>query len=80
MNDGANGTNGMGAEERDLLARITLQIDRCSAYQRRLDTRRKVLGVAATQLRLGRKAPVILALIHEQCPDAVTTIQPSLQD
>ena len=80
MNDDNGHGSGMGQEERDLLARVTLQLERCSAYQRRLDKRRVVLREAATQLRLGRKAPAVLALIHEQVPDAVTTIQPSLQD
>ena len=80
MNDGTNGTNGMGAEERDLLARITLQIDRCSAYQHRLAKRARVLREAATMLRLGRPSTAVLALIQEQVPDAVTTIQPSLQE
>lgn len=75
----SDGTNGMGAEERDLLARITLQIDRCSAYQHRLDTRRTVLREAATQLRLGRKASAVLARIEEQVPDDVTMIQLSDQ-
>lgn len=75
-----DGTNGMGAEERDLLARITVQIDRCSAYQHRLDRRRTVLREAATQLRLGRPSSVVLALIQEQVPDDVTMIQLSLQD
>ncbi len=80
MNNGSDVGPRLDPEERDLLARITLQLDRCSAYQRRLDQRRLVLRDAATQLRLGRKAPAVLALIHEQAPDAVTTIQPSLQD
>lgn len=80
MNDDNVRNSGLGEEERDLLARITLQIDRCSAYQHRLDKRRVVLREAATQLRLGRKASAVLARIQEQVPDAVTTIQPSLQE
>ena len=76
MNDGSNG---MGAEERDLLARITLQIDRCSVHQHALAKRGKVLREAATQLRLGRKVQAVLARIQEQVPDAVNTI-PSLTD
>lgn len=71
--------DGMEQEERDLLARITLQIDRCSAYQHTLARRGTVLREAATQLRLGRKVQSVLARIQEQVPDAVKTIE-SLQD
>lgn len=67
MTDG----NGLGQEERELLARITLQIDRASTYQHALARRGKVLREAATQLRLGSKAPAVLARIQEQIPDAV---------
>ena len=80
MNDDNGHGSGMGQEERDLLARVTLQIDRCASFSRQLLKRERVLRTAATQLRLGRKAPTVLALIQEQVPDAVTTIQPSLQD
>lgn len=76
MNDGSNG---MGAEERDLLARITLQIDRCSTYQHQLSRRGKVLREAATDLRLGRKVQAVLARIQEQVPDAVRVME-SLTD
>ena len=80
MNDGRYGNeNGLEQDERELLARITLQIDRCSAYQHQLSRRGKVLREAATQLRLGRKVQAVLARIQEQVPDAVNTI-PSLTD
>jgi hypothetical protein len=52
----------MGDEDRDLLARITGQLDRCSAYQHRLARRARVLREAATMLRLGR--PVALMKSH----------------
>jgi hypothetical protein len=71
MTDG----NGLGQEERDLLARITLQIDRCSTYQHQLSKRGKVLREAATDLRLGRKVQAVLARIQEQVPDAVRVME-----
>lgn len=64
----------MDAEERELLARITDQIERCSDHQHRLAQRRAVLRESATMLRMGRSASTVLALIQEQVPDAVTTI------
>lgn len=79
MNDDNGLGSGLGEEERDLLARITLQIDRCRAFQHQLDTRRVVLREAATQIRLGRKAPAVLALIQEQVPEAVRVME-SLRD
>ncbi len=68
----------MHQEERELLAKITQQIDRCLSFERRLSKRRKVLGKAATQLRLGRPAAVVLAEIQEAIPEAVLTIQEEL--
>jgi hypothetical protein len=65
----------MGADERDLLARITTQIENCSRVEHRLARRRAVLRDAATMLRLGRQSAVALASIQEQAPDAVITVQ-----
>lgn len=76
MIDGKN--NGMGQDERELLARLTLQLDRISAYQHQLARRGTVLREAATQLRLGSKAQVVLATIQAQVPDAVIPIPASL--
>lgn len=72
MNDG---TNGMGAEERDLLARITTQIDRISVYQHALARRVTILRAEATQLRLGRTSLEVLARIQAQVPDAVRVME-----
>lgn len=81
MNDGRYGNaNGLGQDERELLARITAQIDRCSAYQHRLDRRRTVLREAATQLRLGQRSSVVRASIEAQLPDDITMIQLSLEE
>lgn len=64
----------LGIEERELLARLTLQIDRCSAGQHTLARRGRVLREAATHLRLGRPSGTVLALIQEQMPEAVVTV------
>lgn len=60
--------NGEGAlvdaEERELLARITAQIEHCSRVEHRLARRRNVLRDAATALRLGRGSAVVLAQIQ----------------
>lgn len=74
MNDDALGS-GLGEEERDLLARITLQIDLISTYQHQLARRGMVLREAATDLRLGRKIQAVLARIQEQVPDAVRVME-----
>lgn len=79
MNDVNGHASGLGGAERDLLARITLQIDHCSTYQHQLSRRGKVLREAATDLRLGSKAQVVLARIQEQVPDAVRVME-SLTD
>lgn len=70
----------MDQDERDLLARVTLQIDRCSEYEHRMARRRMVLREAATQLRLGRKVQAVLARIEEQVPDAVRVMQPAPEE
>ena len=65
-------------EERELLARITQQLDRCSAWEHRMARRRRVLGKAATALRLGKRASVVLAEIQAALPEAVITVQNAL--
>jgi hypothetical protein len=64
----------MDQAERELLARIAVQIERCSDFQRRLAKRGRVLRDAATMLRLGRRYDAVVALIGEQVPDAVVTV------
>lgn len=66
----------MDQEERELLARITAQIERCSVYQHRLARRARVLREAATMLRLGVSASTVLS----QIPEAVTTVQDALEE
>lgn len=70
--------DGLHDEERDLLARITVQVERCLNMEHRLSRRRKVLGAAATQLRLGKPASVVLAEVQSAIPEAVLTIQDRL--
>jgi hypothetical protein len=65
---------GLGQDERELLARINLQIEHCSDYEHKLAKRRAVMREAATMLRLGRGSALVLALIQEQVPDAVITV------
>lgn len=77
MNDDTS-ASGLKQDERELLARITLQIDRCSTHEHRLARRRAVLRAAATQLRLGKRAPVVLEEIRQEIPDAVATVQEPL--
>lgn len=69
---------GLGWDERELLARITVQIERCKEFERRYSRRRCVLGEAATGLRLGKKAAVVLAEIQSAIPEAVLSIQQPL--
>lgn len=79
MTDG-NG-NGMGQAERELLARITLQIDRASAHQHQLARRGRVLRESATHLRLAPEAQLgrweLLARITLQI-DRASTYQHAL--
>jgi len=78
MSDNTQEQNGLGEEERDLLARITVQIERCLEFERRYGKRRRVLILAATGLRLGKRASVVLAEIQAEIPEAVVTVQEPL--
>lgn len=75
MNGDRKLDSGLGQAERELLARITTQIDQMSAYQHQLARRGRVLRDSATQLRLGRKSQEVLAQIQAQIPDAVRVME-----
>jgi hypothetical protein len=55
--------------ERSMLAEILDRLERLSDAQHRLARDHGILARAATQLRLGRSAAVVLAEIREQGPD-----------
>ena len=55
--------------ERSMLAEIQARLERLSDAQHRLARDQGILARAATQLRLGRSAAVVLAEIREQGPD-----------
>jgi hypothetical protein len=52
-----------------LLAEIRSRLERLSEAQHRLARDRRILSDAATRLRLGRSAEVVLAEIREQSPE-----------
>jgi hypothetical protein len=52
-----------------LLAEIRSRLERLSEVQHRLARDRRILSDAATRLRLGRSAEVVLAEIREQSPE-----------
>jgi hypothetical protein len=52
-----------------LLAEIRSRLERLSEAQHRLARDRRILRDAATRLRLGRSAEVVLAEIREQSPE-----------
>ena len=54
--------------ESDLLGEIRSRIERVSEARHRLARHHRILAEAATQLRLGRSAEVVLAKIREQSP------------
>jgi hypothetical protein len=54
--------------ERDLLIEIRSRLERVSEARHRLARNQRILTEAATQLRLGRSAEVVLAEIREQSP------------
>jgi hypothetical protein len=54
--------------ESDLLGEIRSRIERVSEARHRLARNHRILTEAATQLRLGRSAEVVLAEIREQDP------------
>jgi hypothetical protein len=52
-----------------LLAEVRSRLERLSEAQHRLARDRRILSDAATRLRLGRSAEVVLAEIREQSPE-----------
>jgi hypothetical protein len=54
--------------ESDLLGEIRRRIERVSEARHRLARTHRILTEAATHLRLGRSAEVVLAEIREQSP------------
>lgn len=54
--------------ESDLLSEIQSRLERVSEARHRLARSHSILTQAATQLRLGRSAEVVLAEIREQSP------------
>ena len=52
-----------------LLAEIRSRLERLSEAQHRLARDQRILSDAATRLRLGRSAEVVLAEIREQSPE-----------
>jgi hypothetical protein len=62
--------HGQGREfMNSLLAEIRSRLERLSEAQHRLARDRRILSDAATRLRLGRSAEVVLAEIREQSPE-----------
>ncbi len=61
----------MNLREKLLLAQITTQLERLTEMQRQTAKRRQILGEAATMLRMGRSANVVLALVAEHAPELV---------
>ena len=55
--------------ERSMLTEILSRLERLSDAQHRLARDHRILVRAATQLRLGKSAEVVLAEIREQCPE-----------
>jgi hypothetical protein len=55
--------------QRSMLAEILSRLERLSDAQHRLARDYRILVRAATQLRLGKSAEVVLAEIREQCPE-----------
>jgi hypothetical protein len=64
--------------ERALLKRVTEQAEKCSAYERRLAKRRRVLREAAAMSRRGKRDYDVLDRIQAQVPEAVITVQDAL--
>lgn len=62
----------MDTDERELLARITAQIEHCSRVEHRLARRRNALRDAATTLRLGRHSAVVVAQLQEARATLIT--------
>lgn len=65
----------MNGSERDLLARVVTQIERGSEFQHVMARRLRVLREAATQLRTGQGAGVVLAQIREQAPEMAQVLE-----
>ncbi len=65
----------MNESERDLLARVVTQIERGSDFQHMMARRMRVLREAATQLRTGQGAGVVLAQIREEAPEMAQMLE-----